>query len=357
MKKIIAVFLLILILFSYYLVNRKNATGKPVGNISISTKQSEKSITKESNLKYLFVPYWSLTGEIENDEYDELIYFGIAAGKNGVDKNETGFLNISKFLKFSKDYPKKFITVRMTDSDSNSFILKDKKLQNQIIDESIDIAEQNLFSGIVLDFEINGIPFDTFVKTISDFYSRFYQSAKRNNLKFYVTLYGDVFYRIRPYDVEFIAKNSDKMLVMAYDFHKAGGNPGPNFPFTDRKKYGYDFKKMINDYIEIVSKDKIIVVFGMFGYDWAVDEKNKSLRSATAFSLNKIKEKFYPSCNLNNCLIGRDEKVGETKIVYEDNNGEKHEVWFEDEKSVSIKRDYLEENDISQTGYWAYSYF
>ena len=144
---------------------------------------------------------------------------------------------------------------------------------------------------------------------------------------------------------------------MAYDFHKAGGDPGPNFPLNGRQKYGYDFKNMIDDFERDVPKDKLSVVFGLFGYDWSVDEKMKSKDIAESLSLNNIKTKFIDNCSYKNCTTTRDKESSESNITYKDENNITHDVWYEDNVSVIEKQKYLLEKGIGSIGFWAYSFF
>jgi spore germination protein YaaH len=182
-------------------------------------------------------------------------------------------------------------------------------------------------------------------------------------------IYGDFQYRNRPYDLKILGKIADKILLMAYDFHKSGGEPGPNFPFDSGSQhspslrarpsninYGYDFKTMISDVLSVVPKEKIEVVFGMYGYDWTLNEQGTPLKGAKALSLNEIRalisnDKFQI---VNQSQITNSK---EKSIDYTDSEGQKHIVWYEDEESADIKIKYLQGQGISQVSFWALSYF
>lgn len=354
MKKFIALLLIIFVIALFFKIEKNKSLNKSPKEIikvlptpSINLKQKEKS--------FLFVPYWTLTKEKITTQYDEIIYFGISGNENGIDRNDEGYKEIKKFKKITSGDT--LLTVRMTDSKVNSDVLENKKNQENIIDESIKIAKENQFKGIVLDFEISSLSFQSVIDKISFFFEKFYKSSKSNSLSFDITIYGDTFYRLRPYDVSFLGKNADRVLIMAYDFHKANGNPGPNFPLFGSKTYGYDLTKMSSDFINAVSMGKLGVIFGLFGYDWTLDEKGESTTSAKPLSFLKIKNNFLDNCILKNCLIKRDEQAGETKITYEDESGIRHIIWFEDMDSVQRKQQYLKDRGINTFAFWAYSYF
>lgn len=351
MKKVLLALVVLLLVLAAFLVSSKGKRDKDLiakPNIQAPSKLTDK-FQKETKL--IFVPYWTLK-EKEDIQYDEIVYFGISVNIDGVDTKEPGFKSIDKFNNLFTG--RKLLTLRMTNSNINSKILRDNKVQNKIIDETIEIAKEKEFEGIVFDFEISALPFDSLIQEINIFTQNFYKSSKSNDLIFYIALYGDTFYRARPYDVKFLSENSDKILIMTYDFHKAKGNPGPNFPMSGKEKYGYDLKSMIEDFSKQVPKDKLTVVFGMFGYDWIVDKDRKTEEQGKAMSLNEVL-KMLGKCQ-DNCQLIVDNQTKESKIVYSDDL-KKHEIWFETIESVEKKKMFLKEKGINQVGFWAYSYF
>ncbi len=362
MKKIIFGIVVLVFAIGFFIV-KSNQSNNPQKTsqetLSESIVQHDKEeIQNNPQKKFLFVPYWALTQDkIPSDDYDQFIYFGIAVNNQGIDKVEQGFTGLERFVKTADASKEKLLAVRMLDKDTNFAILKDKSLQEKIIQQTIDLAKQNEFGGIVLDLEISSLPFASVTTQMNDFVAAFYKAAKKENLSFSLVLFGDTFYKLRPYDVVSLVKTTDHMLIMAYDFHKAKGEPGPNFPFSGKETYGYDFKTMTEDFLNIVPAERLTIVFGMFGYDWVVDENGKAIETGKSLSLFSIKEKFINNCLFKNCKVKRDEESAETKISYIDNKGNHHIVWFEDEESVAKKMEFLKEKGLNSIGYWAYSYY
>jgi spore germination protein YaaH len=245
----------------------------------------------------------------------------------------------------------------MVDKTFNSSVLRTPSLQQKIIQQSIEIAKENGFDGILLDYESSALAFDTVIKRISTFSDDFYKSAHAQHLSYDVALYGDTFFRSRPYNVKDIAQHSDRIFIMAYDFHKANGSPGPNFPLNGKSTYGYDFTSLMTDFTEEVRPDKLTVVFGMFGYDWQVNSKGEAEDTGVSISDNNAQKRFLSNCELSQCVVTRDPDSDETKVTYHDEDGNLHEVWFEDQRSVAKKKQYLQSIGVSSTSYWAYSFF
>jgi spore germination protein YaaH len=300
----------------------------------------------------IFVPYWSLTDEVnKQNNYNRSVYFAITPTENGVNKDEPGYNNLPKYNQlFSSE--QKLLAVRMTDRNLNLSILSDKNKQQKIIAESVDVAKKNSFSGVVLDFELFSLFNAQVPKQIDSFVADFSKASKQNNLYFAMTIYGDVFYRHRPYDVESLSQQVDEVMIMAYDFSKSIGEPGPNFPLSGKEKYGYDLKTMLKDYLKVVPKEKISVVFGMYGYDWTVDQKQRPIKPAQALTDNQIQEKYLNDCHQPDCSVQKDKSSAETEIKSGD-----HIIWFEDINSVTLKQDYLRSQEISKFAYWAFGYF
>lgn len=305
----------------------------------------------------VFVPYWAVSNQpFETEAHDRLIYFGIAPTTSGIDTEEAGYLALERFVQ-ANDGKKQLLTLRMLDSTVNLAALKNKRLQQTIAEETVSVASEYGFDGIVLDLELSALPFESTIKQINDFTSLISKEVKDADLSFAIALYGDTFYRVRPFEVKTLAKHADEVMIMAYDFHKARGNPGPNFPLEGREGYGYDFRQMIDDYLEFVPPEKVTVTFGMFGYDWTVDGKQKAVGTGQAKSYLKMQQDFLSSCVYRNCKSSRDSKSGETKVTYTDDENRNHIVWFEDEASVRKKQEFLRSRGIRSVSYWAYSYF
>jgi len=295
-------------------------------------------------IRSLFIPYWSLNSENDLNTYDRLIYFGITGTVEGIDKTDSGYLNLQNFISLAPEQSQKYLTIRMINTEENLKVLKNKSSMIRIIEQSINIAKQYNFSGIVLDLEVGVLFGDEIIDQISDFSSNFYKKSKQNDLSYAIAIYGDLFYRKRPYDLSTLSKNSDEIMIMAYDFHKSIGEPGPNFPLKEQNIYGYDMRILIDDFLNYVEPEKLNVIFGMYGYDWIVDDKDRPIKSARVLSLNEIRSKHSNDCNGERC-------------EFVDSEGRRHIIWHENNESVGKKIEYLKSRGIGSFAYWAAGYF
>ncbi|OGK13766.1 hypothetical protein A3A93_05495 [Candidatus Roizmanbacteria bacterium RIFCSPLOWO2_01_FULL_38_12] len=377
MRKVILIGIILLtgfLIFGYFRVRSDLLEDKQSINEQTSTQQAQKNNPSIDTRESIFVPYWSVN-DLNSEklvQYEKVIYFGVSAKGEGIDREESGFIALPGFVQFTQGQDT-YLTLRMLDTESNLKILEDPDLQEKIIADLIDITDQNRFDGVVLDLELSVLPFGDVKENISMFVSKLSEELHERDFTFLMTIYGDKYFRGRPYDINRLNNHVDEFMIMAYDFHKSYGEPGPNFPYSDnvepplspllgkegntRGGYGYDFKQMIEDFTKDVPTEKLTVVFGMFGYDWTLGKQGLPLKQAAALSLSAIRARFYPECDLISCAIQVDEKSKETKISYIDDEGNKHQVWFEDENSAQKKIDYLNEQGIGKVAYWAWGYW
>lgn len=351
--------LAIVVVGSFFLWNiAKPDTVKQISS-GITTKKTETvSITpQKTQQEYLFVPYWSFTKNITTSSEYSLIYFGVGVSTNGLNMTDNGYTNMTNFLTLTPNANERVLAIRMVDKTINAEILKNNLLEEKIASQAVDLAKTNKFDGILVDYETSAFGFDSTTKNILSFYKLFSKKTHDSGMKFYVSLYGDTYFRSRPYDVKAIGDISDKVIVMAYDFSKSNGNPGPDFPFGNREKYGYDFQKMIEDYQKDVSNNKLVIALGYFGYDWKVDSKDVATASGVPLTTSEIAKTFIDKCGFKECNLTRDPKTSEAYIKYIDDSGERHIVWFEDEQSINKKKEFLRTKGIVETAAWAYSYY
>lgn len=360
MKKISYIFFVISIIVIIRFFLQFSSTKKEIIQISpTGTIQEEekivRNITKLS--KTIFVPYWnsSVSDEYINT-YDSYIYFGVQVDEQGDIIQDQAFKSIDKFLN-STDAKPQYLTLRMLDTNTNISILEKPEVQQKIISHIVELAQEKKFEGVVLDLELSALPLEDIKKAINLFVSDFSRASHKKNISFYMTIYGDTYYRGRPYDIATIGEYVDGILIMAYDFHKSRGEPGPNFPLTNKEVYGYDYERMIDDFSRDIEREKITVLFGMYGYDWILGPQGKPLKGATALPLYQIDNMLQPTCSLKNCDIYRDPQSFENKIIYKDDDGYTHHIWYEDELSVDKKMEYLKTEGIDKVGYWVYGYF
>lgn len=365
MRVLITVLLIIVVIvFGYFrLISHKGGIDQQRSNASqVNSHNRSNSEVSTLTQESLFVPYWQLPlgddifSSFRTQAPKRVIYFGVSTSKEGINRDDDGYIALERSWKRTDTY-QTILTLRMLDADVNEYVLKHPEAQNELIVDALETAKKYGFKGIALDQEVVSV-FDTGTKrAISSFVERFYSRAQDENLTFSIILYGDVYYRKRPYDLRFLSQHADEVMLMAYDFHKSRGEPGPNFPLEGRERYGYDYHQLVDDVSKDVVPGKITVIYGLYGYDWIVDEAKRPFRAATSMTYAQIQNNYIAKCKILNCVVQRDKKSYENEIDFVDREAQYHIVWYEDWISVDKKTDYLMKNGVSSIAYWAYGYF
>ena len=98
-----------------------------------------------------------------------------------------------------------------------------------------------------------------------------YDDFHPRNLRLYVnTPVGD-----DDWDLKFMADHSDGLLLMNYDEHQDGGEPGP----IASQDWFLDNLKQV---LKTVPKEKVICSLGSYGYDWTTSLPPETRRQARA---------------------------------------------------------------------------
>lgn len=343
-------FVALLLIGAFFLIQYFRSNPEIQSGFIPSQKKSAK--IEETSI---FVPYWTVSSDKSLASYDTLIYFGVAADENGI-VEDPGTNNVDAFLAKVNPNQKKLLTLRLIDQDTNSKILENKSAQAKIIEETINFAKQNEFDGIVIDFETKSIGFQEVTDRTTNFLTSSLKKIKASGLEGHTLLFGDTYYRARAFDVEKIAASSDSVMIMTYDFHKSGGNPGPTFPTSGRENYGYDLGNLLENFTNDTAPKKIVIVLGMFGYDWEVDKNGQAQTVGEPLTTGEAKIFFENNCEYISCKVEYT-KDHELKATYIDAEGNAHEAWVETNESANKKIDIIEKSGVSKVGYWAHTFF
>ncbi len=130
---------------------------------------------------------------------------------------------------------------------------------------------------------------------------------------------------------------ADYVIVMGYDEHYAGGEPGP--------VASYDYVKQgIEDTLELVPREKVINAVPFYTRVWKESEEG---RSSDALGIADAKD-WAQRKNVE--LVWQDDLglyYGEI-----DDEGVRKQVWMEEERSLGLKMELIREQDLAGVACW-----
>jgi spore germination protein len=215
------------------------------------------------------------------------------------------------------------------DPERLSNLLNSPDLTEKHIDDIVALVKDYDFDGIEIDYEYLKKEDD---QKYLDFISSLSKQIHAIDKSLTITLHpktneaGD-WSSANAQDWEELAKDTDALKVMVYDKHYSQSAPGAISP--------YDWYISVVKYAqETIPKRKLTIAIGFYGYDWTDGEP-----PAKTVSLGQIDEII----NNKNIEPEFDTNTKSPNFTYEE-NGDTHEVWFENYDSLEDKINFAKNN-------------
>lgn len=334
-----------------------------------------------------FAPHWKINS-LDNVDFSTLTtlaYFGAPINSDGsLDKNDAGYEIFKSekatqiFTKAHKHGTRVVLTVTQMDNGTIESLLDSPQAQRLAIKETINEVKARGIDGVNIDVEYVGNPGgdykNRFTKFVSDFNIELHKQVPHGKLT--VSVYASSATQKRLYDIASIAKVSDGIFMMAYDFAVKGADQAmPTAPLYGHKegKYWYDVSTAVDDFLKIMPSEKLILGVPWYGYDYPVYQPAVLAETHRGYSysykqwINRYRYVWrtgysqIPSRvqtyangmdNIKSAQTGWDNlgKVG-WKAYKEGNTWRM--FFMEDEKSLGIKYDFAKEKNLGGVGMWA----
>ncbi|MBD3366232.1 hypothetical protein GF360_02690 [candidate division WWE3 bacterium] len=391
----------------------------PLGKSSILQTLGTQDTRKNDYTIYGYLPYWTIeeTDNFRLENLTDVAYFGLYIEPDGsflkTQEGEEGpvpnpgynaWHNNEKLASFIRRAKRQNVDVALTiishvDSKSTEF-LNCEKCWETFYDNLKDELAVHKIDDVNLNFEY----YETVDKETALKYTEFTKFVKRELNKDYdspevvVTTFADSLINDRVSHVPSLAKEADKLFIMAYDFHiMSADKAAPVSPMGGSGLHaGYDIKTMIKDYLSYAPPQKLILGVPYYGFNWAkgeevvvegsddnlegeVDggslEEDSVEKSAEKKQVEIIRDSLTQTyANImelveeENPEILWDEPGQVPYFVYVDSGNEETEasqegvgakertVYFENEKSLQVKYRIAKEFDLAGVGIWALGY-
>jgi len=214
-------------------------------------------------------------------------------------------------------------------------IFENEDIRKKVIEKLLQIVLERGYDGINIDFEgIYPEDRDKFTQFMKELYTVFKKHGKIVSIDVAAKTSDVKTGWAGPYDYKELGKYTDLFIIMIYDYHWPGGQPGPISSLDW-------FEKVLDYALQTVPKEKIVAGIPFYGYDWPASGRAKGLTYVMAIELAKkygVKVIF-------------DNKEGEATFTYTI-GWDKHTVWFNIAKSTELRIQIALKKGVNKIAAW-----
>ena len=339
------------------LLNSNSSTAKSLihskaDSISIFKVLGGSGVLSDALVKSVISPAKSVLGYTtyyypgDNSSYDSLANYSNYIDEIATDTYSTdGLGNITgytpdKQLSYAKS--NNIATYAMVsnyfDGNITKSLLENPANRQKLINNILQSLKQNNYKGVNIDLEgIYSYDRNQFTAFMSELYNTLHQQGLLVTVAVPAKTYDSTSDGWSgAYDYAQISNYADKVIIMAYDDHWSGGEPGAIAPI--------DWVQKVVDYtIKVIPKDKIVLGLAAYAYDWPANGAK-----AQSYSLSET----YNVASRNGAIIKWDSVAKSSYFNYTDSSGVYHTVYFEDSTSIGYKLDIVNNYDLSGVSIW-----
>ncbi|MDO8658776.1 MAG: glycoside hydrolase family 18 protein [Candidatus Levybacteria bacterium] len=325
-----------------------------------------------------FAPYWTFS-KLDNIDFNlltTLAYFGVPVDANGnLDKSDYGY-EVFQSEKATKLFTKAHnagtrVVLTLTQMDGWSILnlMDNEDAKNNAIDQVVSEIQGRGIDGINVDFEYSGNPGDDYRNKFTKFVEDLTKGMhlKIPSSKVTVSVYAASVKDPKIYDIGALARVSDGIFMMAYDFAVlADDNAIPTAPLYGHRegKYWYDVSTAVSDFLKQMPPQKLILGVPWYSYNYLVNEPSVKAETLPYYSWKgrpkvqtyaDVVDEIKPDMQgIQEYKTGWD-KYGQVnwKAYYVSDVDAWRMVFYDDAKSLGIKFDFAKNKNLGGIGIWA----
>ncbi len=340
---------------------------------SYGKRQPQEAIVTVKREKIGFLPSWSIsTGyDVDLQPFTQIIFFGLGMNKNGTlikfDSDGNKVLEWDRFTSplFSslRDEAKKrgikmLICIKNFDNATIDSVISNPSATNLFIRQVGDLITNYQLDGVNIDFEyVSDTDFPTRTY-LGPFLNRLSSELKNRNKEILVSfdINSTSILDDEAYNISAIGKAVDQIIFMGYDYHRIDStHSGPVAPlYAPSNEHSIDRSILyLSNEVDI---KKIILAVPLYGYEWqTVGTASQSSTFASSGALASYKRVNRLLVENPAIQVNFDTTSKSSWLSYRQ-DGALKQIWFEDEKSLSAKNDYMKDKNLGGLAFWALGY-
>ncbi|MCI8422403.1 MAG: LysM peptidoglycan-binding domain-containing protein [Lawsonibacter sp.] len=219
--------------------------------------------------------------------------------------------------------------------------LTNPAVQTRLISELLNTIAQKGYQGLDVDFEF---VYGEDAQAYAQFVSRLRAALSPRGLPVIVALAPKV-YDAQPgrlyegHSYRLLSQAADFVLLMTYEWGYTYGPPMAVAPIRN-------VRQVVEYALTEMPAGKIYLGVPNYGYDWPLpfQQGSKAISISNQYAVELAAK--------NRVAIRFDTQAQSPWFRYTDGNGQEHEVWFEDARSIRAKLALTQEYGLHGVGYW-----
>lgn len=205
--------------------------------------------------------------------------------------------------------------------------------REKLVDSILEVVEKRQYQGVNLDLEgVAPEDRDNFTDLVRALKSKLAPKGLTLSVTVPAKIH-DNFSWYKGYDYQALGQIADYLIVMAYDQHYSGSQPGP--------VAALDWVEQVVSYgVSQVPASKLILGLGIYGYDWPAGEKGRVVDLSQVAQLKTRGSEFW------------DDQAYSPYLTYMDEQGRQHQVWYEDPLSITGKLELVKKYQLAGIALW-----
>ncbi len=225
------------------------------------------------------------------------------------------------------------------DSGLASWLLTDEATRNRLIQNIVDTAVEKNYYGVDIDFEnVYGGDREAYNSFLRDLSEQLHANglilttaiAPKTSANMKGILY-------EGHDYAAHGRYADRITLMTYEWGYRYGEPQAVAPYNQ-------VRRVLQYAVTEIPAGKILMGIPNYGYDWVVGSSSPATVVSNVGAINIAVQ--------NNAQIFFDETSKTPYFNYRDGSGRRHEVWFEDARSIQAKMDLVREFELAGVSFW-----
>lgn len=224
----------------------------------------------------------------------------------------------------------------------SSAVFRNPTARANLISNIIDNMQQKGYAGLDMDFEYV-LPEDR--EGYIQFARELRQRLHPLGFPLVIALAPKTFAAQRgllyeAHDYRGLGEQADKLLLMTYEWGYSYSEPMAVAPLPN-------VRRVVEYALTEMSADKIFLGIPNYGYDWPLPYVQGQTRARTISNVRAVE-----LASEGGVAIEYDEVAQTPHFQYYNADGQLHEVWFEDARSIQAKLNLVKEYSLAGAGYW-----